>query len=60
MAAAELKAKKEAKMVHRDKGEDTGRKRSIPCGHCGGTMLWSKVQGRMRYACTSCSLLCNA
>jgi hypothetical protein len=47
-------AKKEAKMVHRDKGDDTGRKRPIPCS-CGGLMAWAKVNGKMRYVCDACS-----
>ena len=54
MAAKPVSTKKEAKMVHRDKGEDTGRKRSIPCS-CGGMMAWAKVNGKMRYVCDACS-----
>jgi len=59
LAAAELKEKKVAKTVHRDKGEDTGRKMIIPCS-CGGIMTWSKVNGKMRYFCDRCSRLCSA
>lgn len=52
------KAKKPAKMVHRD-DKGTGRRRTIPC-RCSGTMEWAKVKGKMRYVCMSCSLVCEA
>lgn len=56
MAAADAGVKKTAKMVHRDKGQDSGHKVTIPCS-CGGTMTWSKVLGKMRYVCDTCCIV---
>jgi hypothetical protein len=51
--------KKPAKMGHTKDTQDTGRKRTIPCS-CGSRMDWCRVEGKMKYFCGACGLVCSA
>ena len=53
-------AKKAAKMGHNKDTKDTGHKLGIPCGTCGGIMVWAKVGRGMKWSCPSCGLVCEA